>query len=89
MAKEYIDRETAIDFVKSNTPTIDGETTMRCVERSLENVPTADVVEVRHGAWVKVTAYHIHYRCSECNHMKQYKKPYCEICGAKMDGKED
>lgn len=43
---EYIEREATIDFIKNNTPTINGETTMECVERSLKNVPAADVVEV-------------------------------------------
>lgn len=51
---EYIERSEAIEFVKQNTPTIDGETTMQCVVRSLKNVPSADVVEV--------------VRCSECQH---------------------
>lgn len=43
---EYIDRKKAIEFAKQNTPNLDGETTIKCVERALKNVPTADVVEV-------------------------------------------
>ena len=46
---EYIERSEAIEFTKQNTPNINGETTMQCVERSLLNVPAADVVEVVHG----------------------------------------
>lgn len=41
---EYIERKEAIEFVRNNTPHFDGETTMQCVERSLANVPAADVV---------------------------------------------
>ena len=50
--------------------------------------PTADVVEVRHGEWIKITSYPMGHKCSECGYFKIYKKPYCEICGAKMDGGE-
>lgn len=43
MARYY--EETAlIEFVKERTPTINGETTMECVERSIREAPTADVV---------------------------------------------
>ena len=43
MARYY--EETAlIEFVKERTPTINGETTMECVERAIRKAPTADVV---------------------------------------------
>ena len=43
MARYY--EETAlIEFVKQYTPTIEGETTLECVERAIRNAPTADVV---------------------------------------------
>lgn len=45
--KEYIERGALIEFVKQNTPHIDGDTTMRCVERAMKAAPaTADVVEI-------------------------------------------
>lgn len=43
MARYY--EETAlIEFVNLYTPTINGETTMKCVERAIRSAPTADVV---------------------------------------------
>ena len=43
MARYY--EETAlIEFVKQYTPTIEGETTLECVERAIRYAPTADVV---------------------------------------------
>lgn len=43
MARYY--EETAlIEFVRQYTPTIEGETTLECVERAIRNAPTADVV---------------------------------------------
>lgn len=60
----------------------------------LEIAPTADVVEVRHGEWVKVMN---HRECSICGYNAPYKKikagyhlqdltKHCPNCGAKMDG---
>lgn len=83
---EYIERSEAIEFIKHNTPNINGETTVKCVVRSLKNVPAADVAEVKYGEWV-----YGHYdipHCSECG--TEIKRgmisPYCPCCGARMDG---
>ena len=51
---EFYNAETLLEFVKQNTPNIDGETTMQCVERAIKNAPTAEVVEV--------------VRCEKCKH---------------------
>lgn len=58
----------------------------------LNIMPTADVVEVRHGEWVEQLDG-THY-CSECGHDATYTFDGTEICGigcpfcyAKMDGK--
>jgi hypothetical protein len=40
----YYEENALIEFVKQHTPTINGETTMECVERAIRNAPTADVV---------------------------------------------
>lgn len=48
MARYY--EETAlIEFVKERTPTINGETTMECVERAIREAPTANVVPKSEG----------------------------------------
>ena len=57
--------------------------------------PTADVVEVRHGEWMK--SKDDFYVCSECgtccqytpyfDHIEYWECRYCQHCGAKMDGK--
>lgn len=57
-------------------------------------LPTADVVEVKHGKWLKNNT-----ECSACKELNptmylnewdlEYKAfilPYCPKCGAKMDG---
>lgn len=64
----------------------------------VEDFPAADVVEVRHGRWIKTTKVHpdllndstYNYRCSNCGYMDTHganvEVPYCWHCGAKMDG---
>lgn len=39
----YYEETVLIEFIKQYTPTIGGETTMKCVERSIREAPTADV----------------------------------------------
>ena len=56
---EYIDREALIEFVKQNTPNINGETTIECVERAIRTHPAADVVEV--------------VRCKNCKYFCPYE----------------
>ena len=86
----YIERETALEFVLNNTPHINGETTMKCVARAIKEVPTADVVEIRHGKW---GFDGIGWTCSECGEYAlsiktnlQSRSKHCPHCGAKMDG---
>ena len=56
-------------------------------DRVIRKIPTADVVEVKHGKWLKVQELSPRYVCTCCNHLYNnmgYK--YCPNCGAKMDG---
>lgn len=53
----------------------------------IEDFPTADVAEVKHGKWIDTTAYCGEFTCSICKEMcvtNKYK--YCPHCGAEMDG---
>ena len=51
------------------------------IRKAIEQIPTADVVEVRRGEWM------LDGRCSECleNPLTTHNT-YCPHCGAKMDG---
>jgi predicted RNA-binding Zn-ribbon protein involved in translation (DUF1610 family) len=60
---------------------------------SIENAPAADVVEVRHGSWVRTNDFYGFYMCSNCRSTQKDCQPlynkvwhYCPNCGAKMDG---
>ena len=60
--------------------------------------PTADVVEVVRGEWIKITDVDIrltgrqikevHYKCSVCGGESYFDTNYCPHCGARMDGVE-
>ena len=57
-------------------------------------LPTADVVEVKHGEWIRPTIIHgmtiaglLH--CSVCGEVPCDEGKYCPNCGADMRGEED
>lgn len=58
------------------------------VARAIDDTPTADVVEVKHGEWIYNIKY---YSCSICsgkrfNLLLGTDAEFCPYCGAKMDG---
>ena len=61
------------------------------IYKAVDSVPTADVVKVRHGAWIgKPIAGMCTVRCSACGMAFSENSGrwlYCPNCGAKMDGK--
>lgn len=96
--KEYIERAAAMDAILGLTiadPAVAQYADAVCYH--LQNLPAADVVEVRHGRWLTTDAYPHHLYCSVC--YKTYAKNakwvneldlptnYCPNCGALM--KED
>lgn len=93
MAK-YYNADTLLEFVKNNTPHIDGNTTMQCVEWSIKEAPTVDVKEVKRGHWIWLEGNL--YECSECpektevdEKMNEPLYKFCPYCGADMRGDTD
>lgn len=101
---EYIEREALLKDIEEERPEnwTDSE-----AERQAENdfykyreiveiQPTADVVEVKHGRWIKASAYNDGIfntaKCSVCETFQPIGEwdwqAYCPNCGAKMDLKE-
>ena len=86
---EYIERG---KYVKLNDiiETLEHEWGYEGMREDLYNLPTADVVEVKHGEWIYNVKY---YSCSICagkrfNLLLGLDAEYCPYCGAKMDLKE-
>ena len=59
------------------------------VFEAIENVPTADVVEVRKGVWIEEFLYarnyddYYQYTCSKCRSNTDEPTQYCPNCGVK------
>ena len=104
--KEYIERDALVKtteetpFTMSMFSTVDeckGANMARLTLAAIFKIlPTADVVEVRHGRWVKSGQSFVYphkfrnYSCSMCGYdIEKAKCNYCPNCGARMDGGAD
>ena len=83
MVGDYISREAALSAQNKSMNLAE------CRKR-LERLPAADVVDVRHGRWER-TEGNPYPSCSECGceSLSRADRPYCQFCGAKMDGGQD
>lgn len=86
MAKEYIERNALVaeyDRVHIGPP--------GGARKLMEEAPTADVVEVKHGEWIgKPIAGYARIKCSVCTTSFVQETgtwAYCPECGADMRGK--
>ena len=83
--KEYIERVTALNAL------IRALGYCQCANDVITRIPAADVAEVRHGRWERVsTASGIisRVRCSVCAGTQPLtfeNMPYCPTCGARID----
>lgn len=84
---EYIKREDALDAVLFS---LVGTGHQSQAIYAIRDVPTADVVEVKHGTWYHGTENGAVYaKCSACGRKMNYScygYAYCALCGARMDG---
>lgn len=114
MSKEYIERRAIsekIDALEVPVFYADGNLewfqdgfrdALKQIEEILEEQPTTDVQEVRHGEWID-NAEDVYFgssfarkHCSECGDEPEYREGknsyvlsnYCRNCGAKMDKSE-
>ena len=88
MSRKYIDADAllkALCTVSAPTPS-ESWIVEKCIDKVNEQ-PTADVVEVRHGEWKKSSPYNRFMNCSVCGFGQDHTTfNYCPHCGAKMDG---
>lgn len=83
--KEYIERVTALNAL------IRALGYCQCANDVITRIPAADVAEVRHGRWEKVSIASgiiSRVRCSVCAGTQPLtfeNMPYCPTCGARMD----
>ena len=90
--KKYIERDAVVSTAYGYCHTIDG----RCcgpddvveLYEELKVIPSADVVEVKHGHWIWTGSCQICSICDEEQYGVDTGRYYCPNCGAKMDGKK-
>ena len=88
LRKSEIERCHCVPLVGSN------ENNCKDLDDVLNDAPTADVVEVRHGEWEHAGMFDDFAKCSVCGLIEHslnevYSRGtynYCPNCGAKMDG---
>lgn len=83
---EYIERAEALQQCGRF-----GDYTAWSIRDGIGSIPAADVAPVVHGRWgtgrVNLETGNYEEQCTRCrNFSKEYGKPYCPNCGAKMDG---
>lgn len=100
--KEYIERELVNDLLNSYLDKWWGPEyyATSIIKDEIDEAPSADVVEVKHGHWINTSPYiasNGNYckaqECSVCHALfvspgntPYANHPYCCECGAKMDG---
>lgn len=90
--KEYIERAAAMEAIFGLTivaPAVAQYANAVCYQ--LQNIPAADVAEVRHGRWVRDKWPSGTHKliCSECGEWSGKQSKYCPSCGARMDKEAD
>ena len=94
---EYIEREALLKRLKFKRDTesnMDGRKRygLDSAISQVRKAPTADVVELKHGEWIKITKdigrgrTLTYYQCDKCGVYLVKEANYCPNCGAKMDG---
>ena len=48
-------------------------------------IPAADVAAVQRGRWIEENGIQICSECGEEHEWEDYRAPYCDTCGARMD----
>ena len=88
----YIDSEAIMEIARDGYHSDFGRSMadLTSLEELIEDTPTADVKEVKHGQWSWYTIskdYYIDikYECSQCHYTEQYATDFCPNCGAQMD----
>lgn len=103
MAKEYIEREAAKARLRMwiTDCVLDGDNEAAdcfrdCIDL-LDSIPAADVIEKKHGYWIKriienekedYPIRNVDYICSRCEGCWHEPLKYCPMCLAEMDKEE-
>lgn len=91
MQTEYISRQKALEAIKSKekegvsdfySGMMEG---LSCALHAVMDVPSAEVVQVAPGKWLKQYHGQVNSICSVCGKESGRRTDFCPNCGAKMD----
>lgn len=85
MNDKYLSKNAVIERIKWSG--LDSKMIDRVIQK-INLVESANVVPVRRGRWIEEDGIQICSECGEEHEWEDYRAPYCDTCGAKMD-KED
>lgn len=84
----YIDADKLSEMIEARGKTlVEGKEAFYYIANWLHKLPSADVAEVKHGEWI--TDEDGFVTCSECGEehtWDDFRPPFCDMCGARMDG---
>lgn len=89
---EYIDREALVakfDRMGLGEHSFVEKVFSDGVRTIIAEMPTADVTQARRGRWIEEDGIQICSECGEEHEWEDYRAPYCDTCGAKMDLEEE
>ena len=94
MIEQLPDHEYSIEQIKAENEKLKDE--LNTAEKAFYEKREADAYKagyedgkrdaVRHGYWIEDGDVQICSECGEEHEWAEYRAPYCDICGAKMDG---
>jgi len=81
---DYIRRKDAYKYLTIREPwKLDSDD----IHSRITSIPSADVVEVKHGKWIENDDEYNHHKCSICGEISCCTGNYCPNCGADMRDK--
>ena len=90
--KEYITKDRAKQFVCGHCNEVCSEEPCEPSDCDwmafIDKEPAADVATVRHGRWIEEDGIQICSECGEEHEWEDYRAPYCDTCGARMNKEE-
>lgn len=83
MSKEYIERKALLARYDAEHVGPPGR-----ARELMATAPAADVTPVRRGRWIEEDGIQICSECGEEHEWEDYRAPYCDTCGARMNKEE-
>ena len=86
MENEYISKDQLTTILNDTDGSV---LSLLTAVKKIQELPSADVVEVKHGEWQYDCACDL-FNCSQCgDYMARNVYPYCPWCGADMRERKD